>query len=30
MTGLERAACHASLAQAEQVAPHLFLAELIG
>src|SRR5258708_2537134 len=30
MTGLEGAACHPSLAQAEQVAPHLFLAEQIG
>src|SRR5271165_4859032 len=30
MTGLEGAACHASLAQAEQVAPHLFLTEQIG
>src|SRR3984885_14003869 len=30
MTGLEGAAGHASLAQAEQVAPHLILTELIG
>src|SRR5271165_2294518 len=30
LTGLEGAACHALLAQAEQVTPHLFLAELIG
>src|SRR5271166_289601 len=30
LAGLEGAACHPSLAQAEQVAPDLFLAELIG
>ena len=30
MTDLEGAACHASLAQAEQVVPHLFFAEQIG
>jgi len=30
MTGLEGAAGHSSLAQAEQVAPHLFLAEQVG
>src|SRR3984885_15470978 len=30
LTGLEGAACYASLPQPEQVAPHLFLAELGG
>src|SRR5271157_1846068 len=30
LTGLEGAACHSSLPQAEQVAPHFFIAELVG